>query len=112
MQSTNARSHGTSGYPVKSPEETAASLARAASLIAAGKFPRYLRATIMGHTITLEPSGSTDKGAVSYKGRPGNISVVTPAGESKTLRLNRLSVSILGEHQAEVGIDLGEGDVW
>ena len=98
-------------FVTKTPEQKQADLARAVKLIQSGKFPKALQYKIMNHTLTLKPTGSTEKGSVTYSGSPGTIEFIDPTGAVQKLRVNRMSVSILG-HTDEPEIEMESGSVW
>lgn len=110
---TGQNRQGTMAFVKKSPEERAADLARAVKLVNSGKFPAFLRYKIMDHTLTLKVSGSTDKGSVTYSSSPGKIEFLDPSGTVQELRINRVSVSILGhDAPADDGLEAANGSTW
>lgn len=99
-------------FTQKTPEQKAADLARAVKLVQSGKFPAFVRYSIMNHTLSLRASGSTDKGSVTYTGTPGNIEFIDPQGVVQKLRVNRISVSILGQDAPDSDVEDVQGATW
>lgn len=98
-------------FTLKTPEQKAADLARAVQLVQSGKFPAFVRYTIMNHTLSLKASSSTEKGSVTYSGTPGNIEFIDPQGQVQKLRINRVSVSILGQGAPDTDAEV-QGATW
>lgn len=99
-------------FEKKTPEQRAAELARAVGLVNSGKFPAFLRYKILDHTLTLKVTGSTDKGSVTYSGSPGNVKFTDPTGAEQQLRINRISVSILGKDAPDTDGLEPSGTTW
>ncbi len=96
-------------------EERAADSAKrkqvAISKVNSGEFPKGMRFTIGNHTLTCLPSGTSEKGAVSYSASPQVIQVMgkDKDGEPKqyNVRINRVSLSILNSDATVSEIDGG-----
>ena len=76
---------------------------QAISLIKEKKFPAGVTIKVGDNTMTLRPSGVSDKGSVAYSLPPTTLQY-----KGKHLRINKVSISVLtSEEQGEVV----EGDI-
>lgn len=77
--------------------------AQAIDLVRQGGFPAGIMVKVGDHTLTLRPSGVSDRGSVAYSLSPTILET-----RGKHLRINKVSISVLA---ADAPDDVVEGDI-
>lgn len=93
-------------------ERTALKSARRSEAVAKikeGSFPGGVQCKIGDHTLTMQPSGVSATGGVSYSYSPSIISVTSKSGKVLRMRINQMNVTLLGEGTQAVENDDLEG---
>lgn len=88
-------------------EFKAAKKAAALAKVKGGDFPKGIRIKVGDFSLTLHPSGVSDKGSVSYSLSPTTLEL-----GGRKLRVNKVSMSVLAE--TDLATDFGpieEGDI-
>jgi hypothetical protein len=83
--------------------------AEAIKKIATGEFPKGLRFKVGDHTLTLKPSGVSEKGSVSYNLAPTTLELMGGDGKVFNIRINRVSMSVLNTADDTLEVE-GGGD--